>query len=530
MKRIRHFTKSSRRTFLKSSAGAVAALAGGRPLRAGRQPSNPDLRVDNLILIISDTLRRDALGCYGGNWVKTPHLDQFAREAVIFDNAFVSSFPTVPLRNDILTGRFTSTYKGWSPLGQDEVTLQETLTNASILTSLVADTPHPYAPAYNFQRDFSVWDVVRGQEVDRYRSAPRQVTLPCSPEKMREPDSTVVQYLRNVAHRHGEEDYFVAQTMTRAARWLEENHDDRRFFLLVDTFDPHEPWDPPQYYVDRYDPNYEGERVIYPRYDLWRTFLTERELQHCRALYAGEASLVDRWVGFLLDQIAALGLLENTAIVFASDHGFYIGEHGYTGKALVRGDSYHNLPLYAEVARVPMLIYFPGCRGGWRAQALAQPVNFMPTILELMGVARPAGLRSQSLVPLLDGRSQKVDEVVVAAPSLLEDPGAPPSPASRCSVTDGEWMLIVGPQLAAVPQALKTAAVDSLIRRVRELQGEITPELYHLKNDPGCEKNLIRESPAVATRLHAALREFLARWDYPPERREYFRRWEISAG
>jgi hypothetical protein len=62
------------------------------------------------------------------------------------------------------------------------------------------------------------------------------------------------------------------------------------------------------------------------------------------------------------------------------------------------------------------------------------------------------------------------------------------------------------------------------------LQGEIKPELYHLKNDPGCEKNLIRESPAVATRLHAALLQFLARWDYPPERREYFRRWEISAG
>ena len=181
------------------------------PLRRGsREPSLPPPWWDNVILIISDTLRRDALSCYGGSWIHTPHLDRFAEQAVIFDNAYISSFPTVPLRNDVLTGRYTFTYKPWSPLDDDAVTLQETLSKAGILTSLVVDTPHPFR-SYNYQRGFAAWQVIRGQENDSYRSAPRKVKLPCAAHKLRSPDVTMVKYLRNVARRQREEDYFVAQ-------------------------------------------------------------------------------------------------------------------------------------------------------------------------------------------------------------------------------------------------------------------------------------------------------------------------------
>src|SRR5437660_5844352 len=85
----------------------------------------------NVILIISDTLRRDCVSVYGepgwfGKPVRTPHLERFAARATVFDRAFSSSFPTVPLRNDILTGRATFTYKQWAPLDRDDATLQET--------------------------------------------------------------------------------------------------------------------------------------------------------------------------------------------------------------------------------------------------------------------------------------------------------------------------------------------------------------------------------------------------------------------
>jgi arylsulfatase A-like enzyme len=353
--------ETSRRDFLKlGAAGLGASIMPTGPSRAATAPAGKkeDLRVDNVILIITDTMRRDAVSCYGSQWIHTPHLEAFAQKAVIFDNAYLSSFPTVPLRNDILTGRYTFTYKPWSPIDEDAVTLQETLGKEGIVTSLVADTPYPFAPGYNYQRGFAVWQVIRGQLNDPFRSAPRDPKLPCAANTLYgDPEGErTKQYLRNVAHRQREEDYFVAQTMITAADWLEENHDGRRFFLYVDTYDPHEPWDPPHYYVEPYDPGYNGEEVIAPRYDLWKEFLTEREHQHCRALYAGGVTMVDRWIGFLLDRIATLDLLKNTAIIVTSDHGYYLGEHRYTGKTLQRGDLMQWLPLYGEIARIPLLV------------------------------------------------------------------------------------------------------------------------------------------------------------------------------
>lgn len=514
--------RSSRRDFLKTSVGALSGVAVS-PLVTPVAPRAAARDIENVILIISDTLRRDALSCYGGNWIETPHLDRFAQQAVIFENAYVSSFPTVPLRNDLITGRHTFTYKPWAPLDKDAITLQETLSKAGILTSLVADTPHPFAPGYNFQRGFAAWDVVRGQEVDPYRSAPREVKYPCGREKLRNPETTFVQYLRNVARRRREEDYFVAQTMSRAAEWLEENRDGRRFFLYVDTFDPHEPWDPPRYYVERYDPGYEGEETVYPRYDFWKDFLTERELQHCRALYAGEVTLVDRWVGFLLDRIATLDLLENTAVIFVSDHGFYLGEHGYIGKSLLRGEAYQNLPLYPEVARIPLLMYFPGCQGGAHMKALAQPVDLTATVLDFLRVEKPPTLEGTSLAPLLQEQTASLKQIAISSPSLFQSADTPPSPADRASITDGEWLLIYGAQLKGTAAAGTTAALDSIIRKVEEVQGAIRPELYHMERDPKCERNLIQEEKEVATRLHAALVEFLERMSYAADRLEYFR-------
>ena len=138
-------------------------------------------------LIISDSLRRDCLGVYGPPpWaaefkigigrIHTPNLDRFASRSIVFDNAFIASFPTVPTRNDILTGRYTWTYKPWSPLAEDEITLPEVLNAAGVLTGLVVDTPHPFAPGYNYQRGFQSWELVRGQENDRWRVSPEEIS------------------------------------------------------------------------------------------------------------------------------------------------------------------------------------------------------------------------------------------------------------------------------------------------------------------------------------------------------------------
>jgi arylsulfatase A-like enzyme len=517
--------KPSRRDFLKVSGGALAAMAAAGPPPARRAAGPPPdvIQVDNAILIITDSMRRDALSLYGANWIRTPYLDRFARQALVFENSYTSSFPTVPLRNDVLTGRYTFTFKDWSPIDPDAVTLQETLGRAGILTALVVDTPHPFAPGYNYQRGFDSWQINRGQEGDRFRTAPREVKLPCHPRKLRQGRETVTKYLRNVARRQREEDYFVAETMTKAAEWLEENHDGRRFFLYVDTFDPHEPWDPPRYYSDPYDPGYEGEEVIYPRYDYWREFLTERELQHCRALYAGEVTMVDRWIGFLLERVASLGLLQNTAVFITSDHGFYLGEHDLIGKSLIRESVFQYLPLYPEVARIPLLVYFPGCAAGSRVKALAQPVDLMPTVLDLLGVAKPPSVEGSSLEPVLQGKTASAKDLVISSPPLFGAAKSPPSPTTRSSISDGEWLLIYGAQSEGTARSSQTSAVDSIAREVRNLQGEIRPELYHVAEDPGCKKNVISERHQTAENLRAAYLDFLRRRGYPRDFMQRFR-------
>lgn len=503
----------TRRRLLGAGAAALAGAAAGCA-----SPGGVRRRARNAVVIVSDTMRRDALGAYGGRWVRTPHLDAFARAAVRLDRAFLCSFPTVTTRHDILTGQYTFTFKPWSPLDAGTVTLQDALRGAGVATALVADTPHPFLRGYNYQRNFEFAHVQRGQENDEYRGDPLPIRLPCRPEKLRRGDRVVTQYLRNVAGRRVEEDWFCARTMRSAAEWLEANHRRQPFFLYVDTFDPHEPWDPPRAYVERYDPGYAGEEVIYPRYDRWADFLTEPELKHCRALYAGEASLVDRWIGHLLEKIDILGLAENTLVLYLSDHGFYLGEHGWIGKALIRNDTFQSLPLYSEVCRIPFLARFPGCRPGTAIDALAQPVHVAATVLDFLGVPAPPSFAAPSLWPVLQGKQERVADLVVSSPNLSSPQVKQPQPANRASITDGRWLLVYGCAGTGDP-ADTTASVDSDRRLVAPVSGEpLVPELYDLASDPGCEKNVVAAEKDRARELHRRFVDFLRQ---SPMRREH---------
>ncbi|HUY32385.1 MAG TPA: sulfatase [Pirellulales bacterium] len=505
----------SRRKFLQTAATATGALAA----RAGAGEPAPAKPKRNVIVIVSDTMRRDALGCYGGDWIQTPFLDAFARRAIRCDNAYLCSFPTVPTRHDLLTGRYTFTYKPWSPLDADTVTLQDVLRANDVYTSLIVDTPHPFRPEYDYQRRFDHAQVNRGQENDAFKTEPVPVQMPCEPRKLRGGEAVVTQYLRNVADRKVEEDYFCARTCRDAATWLERNHRRQPFFLYVDTFDPHEPWDPPKAYVDKYDPDYSGQDVIYPRYARWRDFLSDDELKHCRALYAGEASLVDRWVGHLLETIEKLGLLENSLVVFLADHGFYLGEHGYIGKAYIADGKFQSLPLYGEVCRVPFLVHFPGCAAGGSIDALVQHVSLARTISDFLGLRDvPDAFQGPSLWPVLQGHEEQATPIAISSPNLSHAGMKQPHPANRASIADGRWLLIYGSAGSGDPSDT-TASVDSSQREVAPLTGEkLAPELYDLKSDPGCATNVIAGHKEVAGELHARFVEFLER---SPMRRDH---------
>jgi hypothetical protein len=135
-------------------------------------------------------------------------------------------------------------------------------------------------------------------------------------------DGTWHQILINRAHRRLEIDWFAPGTYTLAMEWLERNYRRKDFFLWIDTFDPHEPWDPPQHYIDLYDPGYKGRVFESPTYGLRKKMgITDRELKHIRARYAAEVTMVDTWFGRLIGKLEALGILDETIVIFTSDHG-----------------------------------------------------------------------------------------------------------------------------------------------------------------------------------------------------------------
>ncbi len=470
----------------------------------------------NVILIISDTLRRDHVGAYGNQWIHTPNLDRLAGQSFVFEEARAASFPTVPNRCDVMTGRYSFIEFDWGPLPDDSTVISEVISEAGFTTMAIADTPHPFRKGYNFQRGFGGYHFIRGQENDLWRTAPADPPLPCSPDKLRAPERTVKQYLRNVAHRQGEEDYFVAQTMRAAGEWLEENRD-QDFFLYVDTFDPHEPWDPPQWYVDLYDPDYDGEEVIYPRYD-YTDYLTAQELKHCRALYAGEVSLVDTWVGHLLERVEDLGLAEDTAIIFTTDHGFLHGEHGIIGKSLI-GEYFSYVPLWEEIARLPLMIQLPGQTESQRLSALAQPPDLAPTILDLLGVDDPGTMHGHSLVGLMERGERHPRNVAICTPPLNYA-----SAGVASTISDGEWALIYYGSPGSEVADRGTRAVDSVPRETGVDKEVPQPRLYHLASDPGQEHDVFEQHQDLAQQLHAehlaVLEEIGMRGEYLEYRRE----------
>jgi len=332
---------------------------------------------------------------------------------------------------------------------------------------------------YHFDRGFKGWDWARGQEADRYvTGANLKVGFECDLEKMRANGALTIQHRLNTYHRRGESDTFAAQTMTKACNWLEENYKAEKFFLWIDAFDPHEPWDPPEWFTNMYAPrNYRGQKVYHPNYD-FTDYLTKGELAYAHATYCGECTLVDKWTGKLLQKIEDLGLRESTAVLFTTDHGFYHGEHGRIGKHTIGGEPW---PLYEEVAHIPLMVRTPGMRKGRRVSTLVQPVDLMPTILDLCGVREPKTMDGMSFAPVLEGKRMAGRRYAFTAGGLNEAKGHLNTPVT---VTGGNWSLILGVTRKYI-------------------------ELYDLKSDPGQKKNVAKKHPEVVRKLHKAFVRFL---------------------
>ena len=394
----------TRRHFIGAAGAAGVALLGAPAIITGCARESGKM---NAIVVILDSLRRDHLGAYGNVTTKTPNLDALAKESFRFTRPYPDAIPTVPARRAIHTGMRTFPFQewqaqhqgsanyGWSPLPDDQRTLSETLKNAGYTTAFVTDTWHMFY--MNFGRGFDYYDRIRGQEDDPYKdpaTVPEQwmrdhFLVSRSAEKAR-------QYLANVQDRESEKDYFAPRVFTGGMDMLEGLRGRREpFFLLVDSYDPHEPWDPPRKYVDLYDAGYyEGKEPLYPKYGT-SDYLTDEELLRMRTLYSAEITMADHWLGNFLQKADDLGIMDNTLLVLISDHGHALGEHGYTGKP--------SLAMWPEITDIVFMIRYPEGRGaGGESNFFASTYDVAPTVLGTLGVKPPYPLDGQNLSALLD--------------------------------------------------------------------------------------------------------------------------------
>jgi len=382
----------------------------------------------NYIQIVLDSFRQDHLGCYGNEQIHTPYLDAFARESILFERARSESLPTIPCRRALCTGKrifpwddrerpkgLYNRHKGWLPLREDDVTVAEQLSEQGYVTAMIADTYHMFKPTMNFHRGFDAFEFIRGQEFDRWKSHPLppgaldRYTWPGTPERRL---AVLKQWVQNQSDRRAEEDYQPARVFRAAIDWLERNAGHEKFFLWVDSFDPHEPWDPPKHYVDLYDRGYEGLEFIYPSGPI-KGRMTEAEYNHVRALYAGEVTMVDHWCGQLLEAIDRLGLRENTLVLILSDHGKIIGEFGSFGMSPA-----HTGP---KLYDVPYLLRHPeGIGAGTRVPHFVYNIDLIATVFGLLDAEPMPGLQGQDLWPMLTQGAPPVRDYAVTAYNLWD--------------------------------------------------------------------------------------------------------------
>lgn len=215
-----------------------------------------------------------------------------------------------------MTGQRTLPYRPWQPLEASDVTVAEILRRHGYINVMVSDTYHYRAPGMNFHRHFNSYRWIRGQEYDPYESGlPRrrldEYVNENYPELWR---GRIHQFLANTDAFYRPHDWFAPQVAGEAARWLERNRAHPRVFLWVDSFDHHEPWDPPRRFDTYTDPAYTGRRLIMPMGGQASDWANADEIKHIQGLYAGEAESVDFVLGEVFDTLERLGYYENNSI------------------------------------------------------------------------------------------------------------------------------------------------------------------------------------------------------------------------
>jgi choline-sulfatase len=363
-----------------------------------------------IILISIDTLRADHLPAYGYTKVKTPAIDALAADGVVFERAYAHSPQTLPSHAAILSGELPFESGVRDNVG---FTLRRDVPTLPSMLRARGYATGAFVSAFVLRKETGI-----GQGFDLFDDQ-----LPPSA-----PDMPMGQVQRP-----------APETLQAAERWMS-GLGSGRFFLFFHIYEPHTPYTPPA------------------RFSQF-------------APYDGEVAYSDEVVGQLVAWLKSRGWYDRAAIIFLSDHGEGLGDHG---------ELEHGLFLYDSTIRVPLIVKLPGSVGaGRRVASPVQHIDLAPTVLDWLSVTRPKALRGQSLRPLLEGRPSRGDAGVYSEAFY----GRYHFGWSELyALTDARYRFIKAPK----------------------------PEVYDLAQDPGETRNLAGDRPQVVAAARAELDRMLA--------------------
>jgi len=392
----------------------------------------------NILLITSDQQHWNTLGCVN-NEVKTPHLDRLTNEGTLFTRAYCPNPTCTPTRASIITGKYPSQHGAWSlgtKLSEEEHTVGEDFTKAGYRTALVGKAhfqplhgteEFPSLEAYPVLQDLDFWRDFNGPfygfehvELARNHTDEAHVGQHYALWMEEKGCKNWRDYFRpptgnnNAQNRKWlipEEYHYATWTAERTNALMEEYHQNgENFFLWASFFDPHpkylvpEPWDtmydPQEITVpsivegehENNPPHFQLAQQRKPDFSPWResgkglhgfrSHLHDRdELAKNIAIYYGMISLMDKYIGNILDKLDELGLADNTIVVFTTDHGHFIGQHGLIAKG-----AFH----YEDMIKLPFIARYPGkIPAGRTCEALQTLVDLPTTFLSMAGVDIP---------------------------------------------------------------------------------------------------------------------------------------------
>ncbi|MBI4767948.1 MAG: sulfatase-like hydrolase/transferase [Deltaproteobacteria bacterium] len=392
----------------------------------------------NILFIFPDQQRGDTLGCVGHPVVRTPNLDKMAAEGVIFTRCYTNSPLCTPARTSLQTGRYVSEHGAWnnqivadsqSPsfvrnlrdagyhtaiigkshlwrhgMGQpsgthtnDKIPIMRDWGFEDIheLTGPMASTAHD-SPYTDYLKERGLLKAYRGYQFEylirNYLLKTSRVIPPAIQDLMEE-------YSLSIDVNNGAlwddpplplppEDHYDSYVGQKSVDWVKAYDQEKPFFLMVGFPGPHDPFDSPQAYRDLYRPEDIPLGIMdYPEEpipDYLRRLLdlsglkqmTDSYLQHMRVAYYGKVSLIDDYIGRIMGALEKRGQLDNTWIIYSSDHGELLGDHRLC----------HKMTYYEGALHIPCIIRPAGGVRGWRSAGLTDHLDLTATLLDIAGV------------------------------------------------------------------------------------------------------------------------------------------------